>query len=59
VRVLRVLTDRGTEFCGAADKNPYELFLQLNEIEHTRTKAKSPQTNGICERLHQTLLNEI
>ena len=59
MRVLRVLTDRGTEFCGAADKNPYELFLQLNEIEHTRTKAKSPQTNGICERLHQTLLNEI
>jgi transposase InsO family protein len=58
VPVLRVLTDRGTEFCGAPDKHPYELFLQLNEIEHTRTKAKSPQTNGICERAHQTVLNE-
>ena len=58
MRVLRVLTDRGTEFCGTADKNPYELFLQLNEIEHTRTKAKSPQTNGICERFHQTIQNE-
>ena len=58
IPVLRVLTDRGTEFCGAADRHPYELFLQLNEIEHTRTKAKSPQTNGICERVHQTLLNE-
>jgi len=58
VPVLRVLTDRGTEFCGAADKHPYELFLQLNEIEHTRTKAKSPQANGICERAQQTLLNE-
>ena len=58
VPVLRVLTDRGTEFCGAADKHPYQLFLQLNEIEHTRTKAKSPQTNGICERAHQTFLNE-
>jgi transposase InsO family protein len=58
VPVLRVLTDRGTEFCGSPDKHPYELFLQLNEIEHTKTKAKSPQTNGICERVHQTLLNE-
>ncbi len=58
IPVLRILTDRGTEFCGAADRHPYELFLQLNEIEHTRTKAKSPQTNGICERAHQTFLNE-
>ncbi len=58
VPVLRVLTDRGTEFCGAADKHPYELFLQLNEIEHTKTKAKSPHTNAICERAHQTFLDE-
>jgi transposase InsO family protein len=52
------LTDRGTEFCGAPDKHPYELYLELNDIEHTKTKAKSPQTNGICERVHQTVLNE-
>jgi transposase InsO family protein len=58
IPVLRVLTDRGTEFCGALDKHPYELYLELNEIEHTKTKAKSPQTNGICERVHQTILNE-
>jgi transposase InsO family protein len=58
VSVLRVLTDRGTEFCGSADKHPYELYLQLNEIEHTKTKARSPQTNGVCERFHQTVLNE-
>lgn len=58
VPVLRVLTDRGTEFCGSLDKHPYELYLQLNEIEHTKTKVKSPQTNGICERFHQTVLNE-
>lgn len=56
--MLRVLTDRGTEFCGAVDKHPYKLYLQLNEIEHTKTKAKSPQTNGICERVHQRILNE-
>ena len=58
IPILRMLTDRGTEFCGAPDRHPYELYLQLNEIEHTKTKAKSPQTNGICERVHQTVLNE-
>jgi transposase InsO family protein len=58
IPVLRVLTDRGTEYCGSVDKHPYQLYLQLNEIEHTKTKVKSPQTNGICERVHQTILNE-
>ncbi len=58
IPVLRVLTDRGTEYCGSPDKHPYELYLQLNEIEHTKTKVRSPQTNGICERFHQTVLNE-
>jgi transposase InsO family protein len=58
IPVLRILTDRGTEFSGALDKHPYELYLELNDIEHTKTKAKSPQTNGICERVHQTILNE-
>jgi transposase InsO family protein len=58
VPVLRILTDRGTEFCGSPDRHPYQLFLQLNDIEHTKTKVKSPQTNGICERFHQTVLNE-
>jgi transposase InsO family protein len=59
IPVLRVLTDRGTEFCGAPDRHPYELFLQLNDIEHTKTRAKSPhpQTNGIFERVHETILN--
>ena len=58
VDVLRMLTDRGTEYCGRDDRHPYELYLALNEIEHTRTKAKHPQTNGICERFHQTCLDE-
>lgn len=58
IPVLRVLTDRGTEFCGAPERHPYQLYLQLNEIDHTKTKVRSPQTNGICERFHQTVLNE-
>ena len=58
IPILTILTDRGTEYCGRLDKHPYELYLQLNEIEHRKTKVKSPQTNGICERFHQTVLNE-
>jgi len=58
IPVLRILTDRGTEYCGSLDKHPFQLYLQLNDIDHTKTKAKSPQTNGICERFHQTVLNE-
>ncbi len=58
IPVLRILTDRGTEFCGSPDKHPYELYLQLHDIEHGKTKVKSPQTNGLCERFHQTVLNE-
>ena len=58
VSVLRMLTDRGTEYCGRIDQHPYELFLALNDIEHTQRKVRSPQTNGICERFHQTILQE-
>jgi len=58
IPILRMLTDRGTEFCGKPDKHDYELFLALNDIDHTKTKAKNPQTNGICERFHRTILEE-
>src|SRR5215216_4489843 len=57
IRLCRVLTDRGTEFCGS-DSHEYELYLAVEDIDHTRTKAKSPQTNGICERFHRTVLDE-
>ncbi len=56
--LLRILTDRGTEYCGSVERHEYQLYLALNDIEHTRTKAKSPQTNGICERFHKTALDE-
>jgi transposase InsO family protein len=56
--VNRVLTDRGTEYCGSPEHHEYELYLAVEDIDHTRTKTKSPQTNGICERFHKTLLDE-
>jgi transposase InsO family protein len=58
VRLLRVLTDRGTEFCGNRESHEYQLYLALENFDHTRTKAKSPQTNGICERFHRTIQEE-
>ena len=58
VDLLRILTDRGTEFCGRPERHDYQLFLAINDINHTRTKAYSPQTNGICERFHRTVKEE-
>jgi transposase InsO family protein len=58
VALLRVLTDRGTEYCGNPERHEYELYLAVEDIDHSRTKTKSPQTNGIVERFHRTLLNE-
>ena len=56
--VIRILTDRGTEYCGKPETHDYQLYLALNDIEHTKTKARHPQTNGICERFHKTILQE-
>jgi transposase InsO family protein len=56
--MLRILTDRGTEYCGRMDQHDYQLYLAINDIDHTKTRAQSPQTNGICERFHKTILQE-
>jgi hypothetical protein len=56
--VLRIMTDRGTEYCGRPRQARLQLFLAINDIDHTKTKVKSPQTNGICERFHKTVLQE-
>ncbi|QWB86517.1 IS481 family transposase ISWpi2 [Rickettsia parkeri] len=58
VPLLRILTDRGTEYCGKVEHHAFELYLAIENIDHTKTKARSPQTNGICERLHRTLKDE-
>ncbi len=57
-RIDVVLSDNGREFCGRPERHPYELFLQLEEIEHRTTKVRRPQSNGIVERFHRTLLDE-
>jgi transposase InsO family protein len=57
-RIEAVLSDNGREFCGRPDRHPYELFLQLEDIAHKTTRVRRPQSNGIVERLHRTLLDE-
>lgn len=56
--IIRILTDRGTEYCGKLETHDYQLYLGIAGIEHTKTKARHPQTNGICESFHKTILNE-
>src|SRR3954464_11501104 len=58
VKLTRVLTDRGTEFFGNPERHEYELYLAVEDVDHSRTKTKSPQTNGIVERFHKTVLDE-
>jgi hypothetical protein len=58
IPLLRVLTDRGTEFCGSLQHHAYQLYLAIEDIDHTKTKARHPQTNGICERFHRTVQDE-
>ena len=55
LRVMRMLTDRGTEYCGNRETHEFELYLAIEDIDHSKIKAKSPQTNGICERFNRTV----
>lgn len=58
VRLLRILTDRGTEYNGLIENHEYQLYLAIEDIDHSKTKAQHPQTNGICERFHRTIKEE-
>lgn len=58
ISLLRILTDRGTEYCGKPEHHAYQLYLAVEDIDHSKTKARHPQTNGICERFHRTMKEE-
>lgn len=58
IPLLRILTDRGTEYCGNREHHEYQLYLAVENIDHSKTRARSPQSNGICERFHKTVLDE-
>jgi transposase InsO family protein len=58
IPLLRILTDRGSEYCGNREHHEYQLYLAVEDIDHSKTRARSPQSNGICERFHKTVLDE-
>jgi transposase InsO family protein len=58
IMLLRILTDRGTEYCGSREHHEYQLYLAVEDIDHSKTKARHPQSNGIYERFHRTVKNE-
>ena len=58
IQLQRILTDRGTEYCGKPEHHAYQLYLAIEDIDHSKTKAHHPQTNGICERFHKTMQDE-
>jgi Integrase core domain len=58
IPLLRVLNDRGSEYCGNREHHEYQLYLAVENIHHSKTKARSPQSDGICERFHTTVLDE-
>lgn len=58
IPLLRVLTGRGTECCGNREHHEHQLYLAIENVDNTKTKARSPQTNGSCERFHKTILQE-
>jgi hypothetical protein len=39
IPLLRILTDRGTEYCGSPEHHEYQLYLAIEDIDHTKTKA--------------------
>ncbi len=58
MKLCRVLTDRGTEYCGNPEHQEYEHYLAVEDVDHSRTKTKNPHTNGIVERFHNTVLDK-
>lgn len=58
IPLLRIITDRGTEYCGKIENHAYQLYLALEGVDHTKTKARCPQTNGFVERFHRTIKEE-
>jgi transposase InsO family protein len=58
ISLLRILTDRGTEYCGKVEHHAFQLYLAVENIDHSKTKVRHPQTNGICERFHRTMKEE-
>ena len=59
INLQRILINRGNEYSadrrGKPENHAYHLYLAVEDIDHSRTKANHPQTNGISERFRKTV----
>ena len=60
VPIQSVLTDNGKEFTThhASKDHSFERLLKELTVKHRLTKVRHPWTNGACERLNRTMLEE-
>jgi hypothetical protein len=58
ILLLRILTDRGTEYSGVEEHHEYQFYWAVENIDHFKTNARSLRCKGICERFHKTLIQE-
>jgi transposase InsO family protein len=54
VKVRAVLTDNGPEYVAGG----FQAHLAAKGLCHQRIPARSPNHNAVCERFHQTILQE-
>ena len=51
--MLRILTDRGTEYCGRRKQHEYQLYLAVNDIEHqSEVAANKRHLRMLCRSSH-------
>lgn len=46
LKVENILSDNGREYCGRPMIHPYQIFLELYDIEHRRTQVARPRPTG-------------
>ena len=44
IPLCRVLTDRGSEYCGNPERHEYELYLAIEDIDHSAFRKKLYRT---------------
>src|SRR5690606_40436612 len=58
VPLLRILTARGSAYCGHPERHEYQLYLALEDNDNTTTQTKCPHTYGVSAVFHKTVQDE-
>jgi len=49
-----ICTDNGGEYCG-----PFDVYCKQQNIKHEKTPSKTPQLNGLAERMNKTVIKRV